>query len=149
LQAAPNTAMAEQIEARLQTAWQDQASPAVQLLLDRAAQKIVAGHAKEALQDCDAAVVMQPDVADVWRRRAEARLALGDENGAAADLAQSLSREPRLLPALADLSRLEEARQNYTEALAAWQKVLELDPKTANGDARLARLKRRVNGEPI
>jgi tetratricopeptide (TPR) repeat protein len=149
LKAAPTTASAEAVEAELQAAWHDQATPSVQLLIDQAADKILTGHAKEALADCDAAVVLQPALADLWRRRAEARLALGDEDGAAADLAQGLSREPRLIPALADLSRLEEARKAYPQALAAWQKVLELDPKTEKGEARLDRLRRRVNGEPI
>jgi tetratricopeptide (TPR) repeat protein len=149
LKAAPTTSSAEAVEAALLSAWHDQATPSVQLLIDQAADKILTGHAKEALADCDAAVVLQPSLADLWRRRADARLALGDENGAAADLAQALAREPRLIPALADLSQLEEARKSYRQALAAWQKVLDLDPKTQKGQARLDRLRRRVNGEPI
>jgi tetratricopeptide (TPR) repeat protein len=149
LKTAPTTASAEAVEAALQVAWHDQATQSVQLLIDQAADKILAGHAKEALADCDAAIVLQPALADLWRRRADARLALGDEDGAAADLAQALSREPRLIPALVDLSQLEEARKSYKQALAAWQKVLDLDPKTQKGEARLDRLRRRVNGEPI
>jgi tetratricopeptide (TPR) repeat protein len=146
---APSTASAEMVEAKLQAVWHDQATPSVQLLIDQASEKIMTGHAKDALADCEAAVVLQPDLADLWRRRAEARMALGDEAGATADLAQALSREPRLLPALVDLSQLAEAQHNYPQALKAWQKVLELDPKTAKGQARLDRLRRRVNGEPI
>jgi len=149
LLAAPTTAAADMVEAKLQAVWHDQATPSVQLLIDQAAQKIATGHAKDALADCDAAVVLQPDLADLWRRRAEARMALGDEAGAAADLAQALSREPKLLPALADLSELAEAHHNYAQSLAAWQKLLDLDPKTEKGQARLERLRRRVNGEPI
>jgi tetratricopeptide (TPR) repeat protein len=149
LQTAPNTPVATEIEARLLTAWHDQASASVQVLIDQAAEKIMLGHAKDALADCDAAVVLQPELADVWRRRADARLALGDEIGAAGDLAQALTREPRLLPALVDVSRLAEGRKDYAQALAAWQKVLELDPKTEKGAARLERLRRRANGEPI
>jgi tetratricopeptide (TPR) repeat protein len=149
LRAAPDAPTAERVEARLQVAWHDQATAAVQLLIDDAAAKIGTGHAQEALTDCDAAVVLQPDLADLWRRRADARLALGDEAGAAADLAQALTREPRLIPALIDLSQLEEARRNYAQALAAWQKVLDLDPKTEKAEARLERLRRLVNGEPI
>jgi tetratricopeptide (TPR) repeat protein len=149
LRRAPDALTATQVEARLQMAWHNQATPAVQLLIDDAAAKIISGHAQEALADCDAAVVLQPDLADLWRRRADARLALGDEDGAAADLAQALTREPRLIPALVDLSQLQEARRNYAQALAAWQKVLELDPKTEKAEPRLSRLRRLVNGEPI
>jgi tetratricopeptide (TPR) repeat protein len=146
---APSTGSAEMVEAKLQAVWHDQATPSVQLLIDQAAEKIATGHAKDALEDCNAAVTLQSDLADLWRRRAEARMALGDEAGATADLAQALSREPRLLPALVDLSQLAEAQHNYAQALTVWQKLLELDPKTQKGQARLERLRRRINGEPI
>jgi tetratricopeptide (TPR) repeat protein len=149
LRAAPNSASAEAVEAALTSAWHDQATQSVQVLIDQAAEKLAAGKPQEALADCDAAIVLQPQLADLWRRRAEARLALGDEEGAAADLAQALQRDPRQLPALVDLSRLEEARKQYGQAMAAWQKLLDLDPKTQGGTARLERLRRRAHGEPI
>jgi tetratricopeptide (TPR) repeat protein len=149
LHAAPNTASAEAVEALLSNAWHDQATQSVQVLIDQAAEKIIAGKAQEALADCDAAIVLQPQLADLFRRRAEARMALGDEDGAAADLAQALQRDPRQLPALVDLSRLEEARKQYNQAMAAWQKLLDLDPRTQGGAARLERLRRRAHGEPI
>jgi tetratricopeptide (TPR) repeat protein len=149
LAVAPNERIASDIESRLVQAWQDQASPAVQLLMDHAVQAAHANHMKDALADSDAAIVLQPDLADLWRRRAEARFVTGDEAGAISDLAQALAREPRLVPAFADLSRYEEARGDNKRALAAWRKVLELDPKTEGGAARLEHLQKKVNGEPI
>jgi tetratricopeptide (TPR) repeat protein len=146
---APNEQAANAIENKLQEAWHDQATPAVQMLIDHAV--IAAAHEKnqEALADSDAAITLQPDLADLWRRRAEARFNAGDDQGALADLAQALSREPRLIPALADLSRYAELRKNNKRALEAWRKVLELDPKTEGGAKRLDRLQRKANGEPI
>jgi tetratricopeptide (TPR) repeat protein len=149
LAVAPNEQIATDLEQRLQAAWHDQATPAVQLLMDHA---VIAAHTnqlKDALADSDAAVVLQPDLADLWRRRAEVRYATGDEKGAVADLAEALSREPRLMTAFADLSRFAEARNDNKRALAAWKKMLELDPKTPGGKARLERLQKKVNGEPI
>lgn len=149
LKAADSEHLAAQLEQRLLTAWYSQGTPAVQLLMDQSAQKLAAGHAKDALADADAALVLQPDLADLYRRRAEMRFALGDEDGAIADLAQGFSREPRLVPAWADLSRFAESRKDYKRALAAWQKVLELDPKTEHASSRLEKLQRAVNGQPI
>jgi predicted TPR repeat methyltransferase len=74
---------------------------------------------------------------------------MGDDKGAISDLAQALTREPKLVPAFADLSRYAEARNDNKRALAAWRKVLELDPKTEGGKARLERLQKKVSGEPI
>ena len=149
LAVAPNQQAATAVEQRLMAAWHDQATPAVQLLMDHAMQAAASNHLKDALADSDAAIVLQPELADLWRRRAEARYAAGDENGAISDLAQALSREKRLVPAFADLSRYAEASGDSKRALAAWKKVLELDPKTEGGKKRLDRLQKKVNGEPI
>jgi len=149
LKSAPTEQQATMLEQRLIAAWHDQATPAVQILIEQAARKAAAAHAKDALADADAAIVLQPDLADLRRRRAELRYATGDEQGAIADLAQALSREPRLIPAWASLSLFAEARHDPKRALAAWQKVLELDPKTAHAATRLEMLQRKVNGQPI
>jgi tetratricopeptide (TPR) repeat protein len=149
LKSAPTEQQATLLEQRLVAAWLDQATPAVQILIEQAARKAADAHARDALADADAAIVLQPDLADLWRRRAELRYATGDEAGAIADLAQALSREPRLIPAWASLSLFAEARHDPKRALAAWQKVLELDPKTAHAATRLELLQRKVNGQPI
>jgi tetratricopeptide (TPR) repeat protein len=149
LAVAPNEQTAAALEVQIGEAWHEQATPAVQILIDHA---VIAAHTdklKDALADSDAAIVLQPDLADLYRRRAEVRFALGDENGAISDLAQALAREPRLVPAFADLSRFEESRGDNKRALAAWKKVLQLDPKTQGAQARLKHLQRKVNGEPI
>jgi tetratricopeptide (TPR) repeat protein len=149
LAVAPNEQIAADLEQRLQAAWHDQATPSVQLLMDHAVIGAHTNHLSNALADSDAAIVLQPELADLWRRRAEFRFASGDEKGAIADLAEALSREPKLVTAFADLSRFSEARNDNKRALAAWKKVLELDPKTQGGKTRLELLQRKVNGEPI
>jgi tetratricopeptide (TPR) repeat protein len=149
LAVAPNTQIATDLEQRLQQAWYDKATPAVQLLMDHAVASAHTGKMKDALADCDAAIVLQPELPDLWRRRAEVRFVMGDDKGAISDLAQALTREPKLVPAFADLSRYAEARNDNKRALAAWRKVLELDPKTEGGKARLERLQKKVSGEPI
>jgi tetratricopeptide (TPR) repeat protein len=149
LKAAPDPQAAGALETKLQTVWQDQATPSVQILLDHATQQAQAGKLDDALADADAALTLQPDAAEVWRRRAEIRFAAGDDRGAFGDLAQALTREPRFIAAWADLSRFAEARHDPKRALAAWRKLLELDPKTDGGQKRLERLQHLVNGQPI
>ena len=58
-----------------------------------------------------------------------------------------LRREPRSFAALRSLSDIAAAREDWKAAYAAWQKLLEVDPKTPNGTARLQDLKRRALGE--
>ena len=149
LKQARSEQQAAALEQTLLAAWHDQATPAVQILLEQANLLAASPHKKDALANADAAIILQPELADLWRRRAELRFASNDEDGAIADLAQALTREPQLIPAWADLSHFSELRKDNKRALAAWQKVLELDPKTANAQKRLEMLQRKVNGQPI
>jgi tetratricopeptide (TPR) repeat protein len=149
LQKAPTPLQASALESKIEAAWQAMATPAVQLLVENAVASLQHNGAQSALADLDAAVDLQPSLADLWRLRAQARFATGDAPGAAADLAQALSREPRSFTALADLSRIAEARKDYKSALLAWKKFMHIDPHAAGADQRLDHLQRQVSGEPL
>ncbi len=149
LRSAPTGEQAAALEQKIASAWRARITPSVQLLEDRAVQSLQKHDAATAIGDLDAALDLQPDQAELWRLHAEARFSGGDETGAFADLAQALSREPRCFPALADLSHFAEARHDYGRALGAWQKLLEIDPRVRQGEARLAALQRKVSGQPL
>ncbi|MBU6498801.1 MAG: hypothetical protein KGQ40_09760, partial [Rhodospirillales bacterium] len=71
----------------------------------------------------------------------------GDYHGALADIEQTLKLEPRHFPAFEALSRIAEALHDDKGALAAWQKALDLSPKTPGGAERLKALTLKVQGE--
>ena len=84
------------------------------------------------------------------RRTASARVAryqAGDTQGAIADLQATVQHEPRDFAAFETLSHIAEAREDWKGAYAAWQKVMEIDPKTPGGEDRLNELKRKAFGE--
>jgi tetratricopeptide (TPR) repeat protein len=149
LKTAATVQQAAAIESRILGYWHSLITPAVQLLLEHAQKSMAQQDRAGALGDLDAALDLQPEQADLWRLHAEARFANGDDRGAFADLAQALSREPRCFPALADLSRFAESRQDNTRALTAWQKYLDLDPRAPDGEKRLQDLQRKVEGQPL
>jgi tetratricopeptide (TPR) repeat protein len=149
LHAAATPQQAASLEAQILANWQARITPAVQLLAQRATAALGRRDPRTAIGDLDAALDLQPDQADLWRLHAEARFANGDENGAFADLAQALSREPRCFPALADLSHFAESRQDYPRAIEAWQRLLDIDPMVHGGAARLAALQRKATGQPL
>jgi tetratricopeptide (TPR) repeat protein len=149
LKAAPTEQQASALETQIEVYWRSQITPAVQLLLERSTLAMIHGDRKTAIEDLDAALDLQPEQADLWRLHAEARYANGDEMGAFADLAQALQREPRCFPALADLSRFAEARDDFSRAVKAWQRFLEIDPKAPRGEARLQSLQKKLNGQPL
>lgn len=149
LKAAPNEAAAVAIEAQIRAVWAQAGTPAIKLLLARGAREMAEGAPGEALDSFDAALDLAPDLPDGWRGRAAARRSLGDYAGAVRDLQELLRREPNSFIVFQDLSRLAEARGDWKGALAAWQKLLELDPQTSGSQTRLHDLKRRALGEQL
>ncbi len=147
LRAAPSEEAAGLLEAQVRTKWLEAASPALRLLLARGARELNEGSAGDAVDSFDAALDLDPDLLEAWRGRAQARARLGDATGAVRDIQELLRREPRSFVALQDLSRMAEARSDWRGALAAHQKLLEVDPHTPGGQARLRDLRRRALGD--
>ena len=147
LKVAPTDEVAEALEGRIREAWSNQASPTVKLLLSRGAREMEEGAGGEAVDSYDAALDLEPDLLEAWRGRAQARVRTGDSAGAVRDIQEVLRREPRHFAALEDLSRIAESRGDWRGALAAWQKAMELSPRTPGGKDRLRDLERRALGE--
>ena len=147
LKVAPTDEVAEALEGQIRQTWSNQASPAVKLLLSRGAREMEEGAGGEAVDSFDAALDLEPDLLEAWRGRAQARLRIGDSVGAVRDIEEVLRREPRHFAAWEDLSRIAENRGDWQGALAAWQKAMEVSPRTPGGQDRLRDLERRALGE--
>jgi tetratricopeptide (TPR) repeat protein len=149
LRSATDEDTARLLEGRLHELWRSTGSPSSILLLDRASREMQAGSPEDAIDDADAVLVLDPDYVAAFETRAAARLMAGDATGALHDAAEVLRREPQHVGALMLVSRAAESRGDMTAAYDAWQKVMELDPKTPSGQARLNDLHRRAVGENI
>ena len=147
LRAAPTEEAAAALEGQVRAKWIEAASPALRLLLARGMRELNEGSPGEAVDSFDAALDLDPDLLEAWRGRAQGRARLGDAAGAVRDIQELLRREPRSFAALQDLSHMAEARSDWRGALAAHQKLLEVDPRTPGGQSRLRDLRRRALGE--
>ncbi len=147
LKVAPDEPSAAGLEGQVQQMWLNSGSPAVTLLLSRGLRSLQAGQDNEAVDSFSDAIILQPDLAEAWHQRALARYHAGDVNGAIRDLEETIRREPRDFSAFRTLTNISTAREDWKGAYAAWQKVMELDPKTPGGEDRLRLLKRRALGE--
>jgi tetratricopeptide (TPR) repeat protein len=147
LKAAPTEQTAGALEDRIRQAWIEAGSPAATLLMGRGLRELQKDADDDAIDDFDAALALEPELADAYYHRALARFHEGDYRGALADIEATLRREPRHFAALKSLSRIAEARDDYKGALAAWKKVLELSPNTPDGQGRLKLLQKKVLGE--
>lgn len=135
------------LEAHLRQLWLQAGSPAVTLLMARGLRDLKAGANQEAEQDFDSAVALDPNLAEAYDQRARARFQQGKFVDAIQDIQEALKREPRDFLAYRQLAEIAEARRDWAGALAAWQKLIALDPKTPGGEQKLKEFRRRVSGE--
>jgi len=147
LKAAPSEAAAAPLESQIKQLWLNGGTPAVTLLMSRGLREMSAGTNDDAIEDFGAAITLDPTLAEAYHQRAIARWHAGDTPGAVADIEAAIKQDPRHFVALQTLSRIAEAREDWKGAYAAWQKVLELDPKSPGGEDRLKELKRKAFGE--
>jgi cytochrome c-type biogenesis protein CcmH/NrfG len=147
LKVAPDEQSAEGLENQLEQTWLRAGTPAVTLLMSRGLRSMQAGQDDEAVDSFSDAITLQPDVAEAWHQRAMARYHAGDVKGAILDLEETIRLEPREFAAFRTLAEIAIAREDWKSAYAAWQKVMELDPKTPGGEERLRLLKRKAVGE--
>lgn len=146
LKSAPDTQGGQMVESRIRALWSRAISPAAGLLLQRGVRNIQANATADALEDFDAALVLEPDAAEGWLLRAQAYARLGDAAAAARDLREALRLEPRHFGALLQLSQLQEEQGDPRGALRSLDAALALHPKLPGGDQRRRDLVRRVEG---
>jgi Tfp pilus assembly protein PilF len=147
LKAAPSEDVAAPLEAQITQLWLQSGSPAVSLLIARGLREMQADTPQDAVDDLGAAITLQPDFAEAYHQRALARLAAGDTPGAIADLQETLQHEPRDFGAFRTLADIAEQREDWKNAYAAWEKLMEIDPKTPGGEDKLKDLRRRALGD--
>ena len=147
LKSAPDTQGAGLVEHRIRQLWGQSGSPAAALLLRRGMRNIEAQVPEEALEDFDAALVLDPGFAEAWYLRAQAYARAGDAAGAARDLQEALRLEPRHWPSLMSLSQLQEERGDAGAALRSMEAALAINPKVAGGAERVRELRRKAEGD--
>ena len=147
LQSAPSEEIAGPLEQQIRQLWLNSGTPAVTLLMSRGLREMKADANQDAIEDFSAAITLDPNLAEAYRQRAIARFSAGDAPGAIADLQATLQREPHSFAAFETLATIAEARKDWKSAYAAWQKLLEIDPKTPGGQERLKDLRRHALGE--
>jgi tetratricopeptide (TPR) repeat protein len=147
LRTAPNEQVASALEDKIRQSWLEASTPAVTLLMSRGLRETGSGASDEAASAFSDAIVLDPTLAEAWHQRAIARFRSGDTVGAVHDIQETLKLEPRHFGAWRTLERIAEAREDWKAAYDAWRHVLDIDPRTPNGEDRLKDLKRKAFGD--
>lgn len=146
-----NADQASQVERAIWTLWfvyDGDRAPRVNHLMRTGEQAMGRRDMEEALDAFDEVVGLAPAYAEGWNRRATARYLAGDYAGSIADIQAVLALEPRHFGALSGLGLCFVALEELTQAVAAFEAALEVNPHMQGTRAQLETLRRELAGQP-
>ncbi len=115
-------------EAEIQRRWMQSGSATIDLLMGWTQQSLAAKDYGRALDFLDQVVMLKPDFAEGWNRRATIYYLQDDYGKALSDLEKVLALQPRHFGALAGIGMIFRDIDRKADALAAFEKALALDP---------------------
>lgn len=126
--------------------WTDSGSATINLLM-KWSQEAAEEKRKAAAYDfLDQAILLDPEYAEAWYRRALVHFADGDTRKAMSDLNQTLEKEPRYFPALASLANILESAERNELALKVWEQYLALYPADKEAQKEASDLSEKLAG---
>jgi hypothetical protein len=133
----------------IERTWLQSGSDTADLLMQRALIAMKKKNNTLALQLLDKVVFLEPAWPEVWNKRATVRYFADDPDGAVADIAQVLSREPRHFSALVGLGFiLRQAKQDKL-ALQVFRHALKINPRLTDITTIIEKLTVAVEGQGI
>jgi len=140
---------AKRISERIWAKWRDSGSATTNLLMQWADKAIADRKNGLALDLLDQVVVLMPDYAEGWNRRATLNYAVGNHDKSMSDINRVLMLEPRHFGAIAGMAAILSAAGNDELELRAWEQMLEVYPANRQAQIRLGELADKLAGSKI
>ncbi|KQT86348.1 hypothetical protein ASG48_04190 [Aurantimonas sp. Leaf443] len=145
----PDAEKAKAIAGRIEAEWRKSGSATVDLLMQWAARAMGHKQTAAAYDMIDSALVLAPDYAEAWNRRATLNFATDQWGKSLADIEQTLSREPRHFGALVGLGLILERMGRKERALEAYARALSVYPTLKSAQDAVARLSDELLGPTL
>jgi len=124
-------------------------SDTADLLLSWANSAIQSKNYPLALDILDQIVVIRPDFAEAWNKRATVHFLTDDYGASISDIRNTLALEPRHFGALAGLGMIFQTIDRKDDAVRVFERALEINPQLDNVRESLERLKQETAGKSI
>ena len=137
------------IEAEIQQRFHKSGSDTADLLLSWGVRAFEEKNYRLALDILDQAIMVKPDFAEAWNKRATVNYMLDDYSGSLSDIRQALLLEPRHFGALSGLGIILDASNNKADALKVLRRALEINPQMDQVKKTVERLEKETSGQSI
>ena len=142
-----NKVAARRIAQRIIAKFNESGSATIDLLMGRAAAAMTSEKPALAEDMLTQVIVLAPDYAEGWNRRATLHYSTGDIGGSIADIEKVLELEPRHFGALSGLAAILQRIGNDRRALDLWYKVLAIYPAYPEAQQAVLELEDKLAGE--
>lgn len=142
----PNDQQAKRISERIWARWRDSGSATVNLLMQWADKAVTDSKNGLALDLLDQVIVLQPDYAEGWNRRATLHYMMGNHGKSMVDINRVLTLEPRHFGAIAGMAAILSASGNDELELRAWEQMLEIYPANRQAQEKVGELADKLAG---
>jgi tetratricopeptide (TPR) repeat protein len=124
-------------------------SPTADLLLAWAVDAMDAKNYPLALDVLDQVIVIKPDFAEAWNKRATVYYLIDDYSASLSDIRATLALEPRHFGALAGFGMILESLDRKAEAIRVFKRALEVNPRLEQVKETLQKLEEEDAGSEI
>ena len=149
LAASDSAETAKKVQSTIERLWGHSGSDTVALLMQRAAKALGAKDHDGALKFMDYVVLLAPDFAEGFNRRAFIHFSRNDMPSAVGDLRRALALEPNHFKALDGLAQIWRQMGNSKGALSVIKQLLEVHPYWEGAAKMAEELARQVDGQGI
>jgi tetratricopeptide (TPR) repeat protein len=149
LNAAPNAETARPIEQAIWGAWSESSEEVVNLLMEQGVFAMSRRDYRAALRSFDQMVVLAPEFAEGWNKRATVHYLLGNYAESLADIAETLKLEPRHFGALSGRGLVYLELEEEALALESFEAALEIYPKAPGANHNAEVMRRRLGDKEI
>jgi tetratricopeptide (TPR) repeat protein len=144
-----SAAKAGAIANKINAEWFNSGSATIDLLVQRATQAVAKQDNAAAFDFLDQAIILDPDYAEAWNRRATLNYATDHYSQSLDDIRETLKREPRHYGALMGLAAIMEETDRKPQALQTYFKVLEIYPTLKGAQDAVGRLSDELSGQAL
>ncbi len=140
---------AQRISQQIWNQWAISGSASIDLMMGWARDAVDSKKFDVALDFLDQVVVMAPDFAEGWNRRATLHFMREDYAKSMADIEKTLELEPRHFGALSGMGMIFKSLDKKELALKAFERVLDVYPMSRNAQQEVTALTDELDGEGI
>ena len=149
LRNAPSDSEANDVAMDIWASWLESGSPTVDVIMERGVDAQTAGDFETARAFYDRAILIKPDYAEAWNRRASIFMMSENYPEALRDLNETLRLEPRHFGAWSGLGMMFESMGSPRYALEAYREAINIHPRMQQALVAEKRLSKLAEGQGL